>query len=122
MKQQLLLAAAVALISSSAGTVYADKRLTTGSSGIGGSVQCVAVNVSETKTVMLTIKVRNASGVALAAFPFTLGPLQRGDVGVDESSIWCEFVLTEGSPKDVRANSIMTSASGALNMEVAREK
>lgn len=123
MKGSIVLAAMVVLVAAS--TAHAGKRLTTSSSGLSDSVDCTIVNVSDTKTITVDIKVRNqtAGGVISSFLGVILPPFGgRLDDGIGPD-LWCEFVVVEGgAAKDLRASMVVYEGGVVTTIEPAREK
>jgi hypothetical protein len=119
-----IVASAAMIILVGASTAHAGKRLTTGISGNTTSVQCGVVNVSETKTITVTIRVHDSTGAVVdSLINAELGPLARATESSAGSYRWCEFlVVSGGSSKDLRANMVGYDGAVVVGIEAARDK
>jgi hypothetical protein len=125
MKAFVVLAATASFIISGAVAAHAGKRLTTGVSGTSDDVECAAVNVSQTDSITLDIRIYagSAGAVVNQMLGVTLDPGTRTLVSSGGGSDrWCEFVILSGSAKDLRASSIMYEGGNVVNTEPARDK
>lgn len=122
MKGIVVFAAMAVLVGAS--TAHAGKRLTTGISGGTSSVQCGVVNVSETKSITVSILVHNSAGAVVASLVnAVIPPLARASDSFAGSYLWCEFlVVAGGSAKDLRANMVAYDGAVVVATETARDK
>ncbi|HYC55551.1 MAG TPA: hypothetical protein VEL28_11515 [Candidatus Binatia bacterium] len=121
MKRTFAMIVMATLILSGAAAAHAGKRVTTGSSGLTEMVECTVINVSETKPVIVDIRVRNAFGGVVTQLPAqNIPPLSRGLVAFSATDLWCEFVVISGSTKQLRANSVMYENGAVIGTEAAR--
>jgi hypothetical protein len=121
--EKVLSAAAVLLVVVGSSTAHAGKRLTTAPSGISELVECTLVNVSETKTLSVSI-IRNAAGQVTTQSPNTsVPPLNRRGLISTGAHLWCEFVVDAGgSAKDLRASMVVYDEGAIAASDQAREK
>ena len=122
--KKVLAAAAVLLVVVGSSTAHAGKRLTTGPSGISDLVECTLVNVSESKTLTVSIVIRNAAGAVTTQFPnISVPPLNRRGLTSIGAHQWCEFVVESGgSAKDLRASMVVYDGGVIAASDQAREK
>lgn len=82
---------------------------------VAGSLQCWAVNASETRTVHVEMEIREPLGAVDASGGATLLPgSATGLISTEDTSGYCFVRVTRGSAKNVRVSLVAVEAGAPL--------